>query len=410
MSTLCLALLCVAPGSQADDVEAVAREYAPLLTVEPGRALALDRLAHAGRAVLPALESAGIDPADLRSLRETVELHEALRDSYSGPRLFTFDGRPESLGTLLSRLETATGMTFHKHAVDLAAPHSLELRDATFWQALDALARKVPFAYHPYVGDQLYLNAGPAPSKPVSYHGPFRLALDRLVFQRRIGFDRTTEHVRARIHVLWETHVLPLGLTKRWEFSRAEDDSGASLLLPPDAESPPASPRPPASSRMPYEILDAGPLRPPAPGAKRLAVLEGTLEIEFPARVEKAVFEKPASGAAPSRPLEGVEVELRSFASAASPGILAEFALRFRDEKEAAAHRVGARDVTLVPLAGPAQAAQLAEVKVEKNVVSVSIRAYRLAAAREIREIVLRVPRGSRIMKVPFRFRDVELK
>jgi hypothetical protein len=90
--------------------------------------------------------------------------------------------------------------------------------------------------------------------------------------------------------------------------------------------------------------------------------------------------------------------------------VVAEFVLRFKDEKEAAGFRAGARDVSIVPVAGAPQPVQIVESRVEKNVVTFSARAYRVGLAREIKEIVLRVPRGIHAMRVPFRYRDVELR
>lgn len=409
LSILCLQAPSPAARPAPPDPEAVARDYVPLLGDPAHRERALDRLAHAGRPVLALLESRGIDEPTLSLLRETVELHAALGESYGPPRLFTFDGKEQSLGALLSRFEVGSGMTFHKHAVDLSSLHSLSLKDATFWQALDALAKKVPFTYQPYLGDQLYLNAGPAGDKPLCYHGPFRVALDRVILKRRVGFDRTTEELSARLHILWENHVSPLGLTRKFRLTRAEDDTGASLFpTPPETPAPEAS-RPVVTMRVPYETLDVGPLRPLSAAAKRISALEGTLGVEFPSRVDKVVFEKPG-GAAEIRPLEGVSVELRSFAAAGSSGVTAEFVLRFRDEKEAAAHRASARDVTFVPLAGTAQPVQVTESRIEKGVLTFSVRLFRVAATREIKEIVLRIPRGIRTMDVPFRYRDVELR
>ena len=388
--------------------ESVVRDFAPLLGSPSTRHRAMDRLGHAGPAVLPLLEARGVEPSVLRRLRETVDLHAALQDSYSGPRLFSFEAKEESLGALLNRLEVGSGMTFHKHAVDLAGAHAVPLKDATFWEALDALARKVPFTFQPYVGDQLYLNAGPASEKPVCYYGPFRIALDRIILQRRVDFDRTAEDLSARIHFLWEGHVSPLGLSKKFRIDRADDDTGASLLLPPVPKDGPPAARPPVSTRVAYEILDVGPLRPLSAAAKRIAALEGILEVEFPTSIDKAVFEKPASGETVS--LQGVTVELKNLSPTPGQGLTAEFALRFDHEKEAAAFRANARDLTFVPSAGTSQPIQVMDSRIEKNLVSFTARIFRVAAPRDLKQVVLRVPRGIRIMEVPFRYRDVELR
>lgn len=403
-----LALLALGQSPPPPSPENVVRDFVPLLASPSTRDRGLDRLVHAGPGVLPLLEGRGLDAATLRQIRETIDLHKSLQDSYAPPRLFSFDGKEESLGTLLSRLEVGSGMTFHKHAVDLSGAHSLVLKDAPFWEALDALARKVPFTFQPYVGDQLYLNAGPASEKPICYYGPFRIAIDRIIFQRRVEFDRTTEDLSVRIHFLWETQVQPLGLSKKFRIDRAEDDTGASLILPPPEKEVPAAPRPVLSTRMPYEMLDVGPFRPLSAAAKRIAALEGALEVEFPVRIDKAVFEKPAPSETVT--LEGVVVEIKTLGSNPGTGVTAELALRFDSEKEAASFRANSRDLTFVPTAGNAQQVQVMDSRVDKNVVMFTVRVFRVASPREIKQLVLRVPRGVRTLSVPFRYRDVELR
>jgi hypothetical protein len=48
--------------------------------------------------------------------------------------------------------------------------------------------------------------------------------------------------------------------------------------------------------------------------------------------------------------------------------------------------------------------------RVDKNVVMFTVRVFRVASPREIKQLVLRVPRGVRTLSVPFRYRDVELR
>jgi hypothetical protein len=396
------AILLILVQSERPDAASLAREQVPLLADPETRPRALDRLSHAGKEILPLLEARGADAEALRLVREAVSLHASLGESYAPPRLLSFEGKEESLGALLSRFEAASGMTFHKHAVELATPQTLALKDAPFWEALDVLARKVPFTYQAYAGDQLYLNAGMPGEKPVSYYGPFRMALDRVVFQRRVGFDRTTEELTPRLHVLWENHVAPIGATRRFRLSRADDDRGTSLLLPPADEVKPAAARPlVVPNRIPWEMLDLGPLRPLSPGAKAIAVLEGTFDMEFPLRVEKAVFDKAGTHA-----VDGIQVDYR----ASSPGVSAEFVLRFPDEKQASAHRLNPRDVSFVSTTGAFQPCQIVDSKIEKASLSFTVRAMRMSSPRELKEVVLRLPRGSAILQVPFRFRNLELR
>jgi hypothetical protein len=130
--------------------------------------------------------------------------------------------------------------------------------------------------------------------------------------------------------------------------------------------------------------------------------------VEFPVRIDKAVFEKPAPSETVT--LEGVVVEIKTLGSNPGTGVTAELALRFDSEKEAASFRANSRDLTFVPTAGNAQQVQVMDSRVDKNVVMFTVRVFRVASPREIKQLVLRVPRGVRTLSVPFRYRDVELR
>jgi len=134
--------------------------YALQLREEATRDRARDRLVHLGKPALACLEKLDVDPAILSSIRQEIALNETLGSSYGPPHTFTFDGAEETLGILLSRLESAAGMVFQKNSLDLSQKLSVRLEDASFWEALDEVCRKASIWYYPAT-DPLYLTAGP---------------------------------------------------------------------------------------------------------------------------------------------------------------------------------------------------------------------------------------------------------
>ncbi len=404
-----LAAAAILAAFQEPDLEARVRAYAGRLGDERTRDRAYDRLAHLGESAIRLLEKEDVDPALLSALREETALHASLGPVYGPPRTFSFDGQEDSLGSCLARLESGSGASFHKHSIDPAARVAVKIRDASFWEALDEICRKAGVLYYPSGGEQIYLNMGAAAEKPRTFYGPLMIVLGSVIHQRRVGFDRTTTDLTVRLSCYWERHVSPLGLTRRYALSRAIDDTGQSLLR---AGEPPPEParRPGTGTRLGYDTLDLSGLRPLAAGARRLALLEGTLELEFPSRVETATFASPLDAPSASRPLEGLTAELRNCTVSSSSGMMADLALVFRDEAEAARFRPSARDADLVSSTGQKHPVYLTAGRTEKNTVTFSFRTYTGGASPDLKEIVLRVPRGSIVKKVPFRFRDVEIK
>lgn len=405
-----LAVFLAASLQQADaPLEARVAVYASQLRDDATRDRARDRLVHLGRPGLAFLEKAEIDPAQLLSVRQEIELNESLGASYGPPHTFTFDGTEESLGVLLSRLETAGGMPFQKNSLDLAQRLSIRLDDATFWQSLDEVCKKASIWYYPAT-EPLYLNGGMASLKPRCYYGPLMIVMDRVIQQKRVLFSSVESDFTIRLLCVWEKSVSPLGVTGRYHVTEVTDDGGASLL--PTTPKVGSGPRVQSPVRIAGQNVDLNGLRPPAPDSKRLARVEGTLELEFPARVDEVRFELASEGPtiAKSKAIDGARVELKSFAPQAAWGATLEVVITFDDPKEAANFRVGTGDVEFVVPAEPRRAGWVGAARVEKDKFSYTAH-WRNGGRPELpKEIRLRIPRGGIIKNVPFSFKDIDLK
>jgi hypothetical protein len=382
--------------------------YASQLRGDASRERARDRLVHLGKPALALLEKQDVDPAILASIRQEIALNETLGASYGPPHTFTFDGGEETLGALLSKLESGASMNFQKNSLDLSQKISVRLEDASLWEALDEVCRKGAIWYYPAT-DPLYLNGGMASIKPRVYYGPLMIVMDRIVQQRKVSFDKIESDYVIRLMCVWERHVAPLGPTGKVHLTAVTDDTGASLLSP---RRPPPAPRTALQVRVAGQTVDLAGLTPPSPDARKLARVEGTLELEFPARVDEVRIELQAENPASTREIEGAVVELRSFAPQSSWGAAGEFVIRFKDPKEASTFRIGTNDVEFLATGDVKRPGWIGSTSKDAEKGTFNFTAHWRSGGRQElpKEIRLRIPRGSIIKNVPFCYRDVDLK
>src|SRR5436190_11788947 len=171
MTIVTVFLLALAQDPPLPPLEPRVAAYALQPREEATRERARDRLVHLGKPALACIEKLDVDPAILGSIRQEVVFNEGLGSSYGPPRTFSFDGADETLGVLLSKLESGTGISFQKNSLDLSQKLSVRLEDASFWEALDEVCRKAAIWYYPAT-DPLYLNGGMASIKPRVYYAP----------------------------------------------------------------------------------------------------------------------------------------------------------------------------------------------------------------------------------------------
>ncbi|MBV8880970.1 MAG: hypothetical protein JO332_13450 [Planctomycetaceae bacterium] len=408
MTILVAVVLALAQGDPS--LEARVSAYAAQLREDGTRDRARDRLIHLGKSALPFLEKVDADPTVLASIRQEIALNDSLGTSYGPPHLFSFDGSEESLGVLLSRLESTAGAPFQKNSLDLGQKLSIKLEDATFWEALDEICAKASIWYYP-TNDPLYLNGGMASLKPRSYYGPIMAVMDRVIQQRRVNFSTIESDFTIRLMLVWEKSIAPLGTSGRYHLAAVTDDTGAMLIAPP-RPAPPA-PRPGGLIRPPGQGLDLSGLRPPSPGAKKLSRVEGTLELEFPFRLDEVRFELSADGPTPSkeRAIEGAKIELKNFTPQAAWGATMSISIKFDDPKEAAAFRIGPTDIDYVLGSDQKRSGWIGSAKLEDGATYTFVGNWRNGGRQELpKEVRLRIPRGVVIKNVPFSFKDVELK
>jgi hypothetical protein len=400
---------CVLALAQGDpSLESKVATYAAQLHEEATRDRARDHLVHLGKPGLPLLEKADIDPDLLSSIRQEIALNESLGSAYGPPHYFTFDGTEESLGVLLSRLELVAGAPFQKNSLDLGQRLSLKLEDATYWEALDEICAKGSIWCLP-TNDPLYLTGGVAMQKPRCYYGPFVFMFDRLQQQRRVTFTDIESELTIFIALNWEKSIAPFGPNGRYHLTAVIDDTGASLL----PSTPPTlvSVRPSGYVRNGQGITLVG-LRVPAPTAKKLARVEGSMEIDFPARIDDVRFDLASEGPtmAKEKSIEGATIEMKSFIPQPAWGATLTVQIRFTDPKEGAKFRMGQNDVEYFLAGDQKRYGWIGNSSYAEGVYTF-VSNWRNGGRPELpKEVHLRIPRGVVIKNVPFCFKDVDLK
>ncbi len=363
--------------------------WAALLSKPAMRARAVDRLSHADPAALRRLPD--LDPAVLRAAEENA----ALRHSYGPPKLFSLDGREEELDDVLQRLERAAGFSFQRSSLPRGLKISLRLEAASAWEALSELGRACSFTVIGVDGPLIHLAAAVPASRPRSYHGPILVEIERCCLRTRVGFDATTTDFWLRLALWWEPQVLPVEPPTEAVVTKAVDDQGRVLA--------PREPPPRRSDLFPrvgHAMLTLDRLSPPAADAKSLT-LEGSFELRLPAKVSRSSFE--TSGRAV---FEGLNAEVK-VSEPPSGGLSADVELVFEDPARAAAYRPSLSDVTFeTEVVHLGLRPALTATAVEGSRVTYTLRfpGRRLA---DIRRVHLRIPEGSAIKQVPFRFENV---
>lgn len=173
-AVLMLALACQ------DDVDALIRklgsdEYAERESSQR----ALERL---GMPVLDRLIAAAekIEELDtklrLKTLIEKIPRLSKLAMVYGPTKRISFSARDRKLGEVFRHMESELGEQFLGERLDLAMPVTLELDQATLWEALDALARASHTHYF-YRKEHVVFEPGDAARLPVLYYEQFRISV-----------------------------------------------------------------------------------------------------------------------------------------------------------------------------------------------------------------------------------------
>ena len=180
----------------------------------------------------------------------------------------------------------------------------LQIKNAPFWQAVDALLDSTHMTVYHYSGkDGLAIIDRANDELPrrerATYVGPLRLEVDRIVAERRPALKQPGS-LKLNLAVAWEPRLAPVMIEQPLTQIQAVDDQGQPLQF--DGTE--------ATLESPIEGGGTGvellfPFVPPPRSATAIRSLKGTLNLSLPGKIETFEFDKLTDAAAPgAKPLE----------------------------------------------------------------------------------------------------------
>jgi hypothetical protein len=232
------------------------------------------------------------------------------------PRLFTSSASNISVAQALAELARQTGVRVEDARGEPQRTFRLDLKQATFWQALDAIADAAGARVnlYPTAGRITLDRRGPGyRPPPLSYDGRFRLALQKMTCTRDLTVKdaRAAGSSTATLEVAWDPDLQPLFLETRPHNVRLVDDRNQATAVPDDG-----SELAPVDGRISL-VFDVHLPALPRTVAK-IRSLEGQLSAIVPSKMLTFTFNTldqlaraPASGPAQTLNREGVTCEVR---------------------------------------------------------------------------------------------------
>lgn len=280
-----------------DDPERAVREALPV--VEKGSPeeawRAVERLSLLGPAALPALRRAAeSSPARRRLLAacEEIEADRDLREYYGRPVRLAVSAKDRRPSDLLREIAKSAGETIDLAELEdggILNPVTLELKEATFLEAVDAVCRLADL--RPNLLSGYYISRDAFPASPRFLFRNFLVRVATIEESRTLDFSGPPGRTwTVGLDLGWDSKVRPLAVRRVVELDEAVDDKGRNLIVA-------------GGNVAPVRNLDeqigrayTPGLAPPSEGAKRIARLSGAFLLEFPKARRKFEFPKVAAG------------------------------------------------------------------------------------------------------------------
>jgi hypothetical protein len=218
----------------------------------------------------------------LAVVRKTLRDQQIKRDLT--PKLVTIDDEL-TVSKALAELEKQTGIHVEDRREGTDSKLKLKLNKATFWQALDAIARDADGRVDYYRGGVIAL--GPRPegytNPPVCYDGIFRTTVRDITARRLLDAEGSV--YTAVIEVAWEPRFRPFRLDFNPADLTVEDEKNRKVELP-EAEKEPLA----VTSKVFVRFqVPLGSLQRSSP---KLGLLKCNLKFVGPTRMDSFAFDK----------------------------------------------------------------------------------------------------------------------
>jgi hypothetical protein len=176
----------------------------------------------------------------------------------------------------------------------------LDIKDAPFWPALDAVLDSAQLGIYPFSGDDGLAIAGRSPSELPrrdrgAYAGPLRIEATRLVSERHPGTSDSAA-LAVSLEIAWEPRLKPISFEQPLAKIQAVDDQGEELFVE----------RPAQREERSLQVSATGggtavemmiPFSAPPRAAAKIASLKGTLNALIAGKTEAFKFEKLSDAA-----------------------------------------------------------------------------------------------------------------
>lgn len=154
------------------------------------------------------------------------------------PHLVSLPPTRITLSQALAAVTKQTGIPVEDASGGTDETIQLDLRHATFWQALDALAAAVKARVHLYPSSgRIVLSKAGSNYRlpPISYDGRFRLSVKKVTTSRDLEIrdkDGRGSSTHVALEVAWDPALLPLYLETRPRGVHLIDDKNNALAVP----------------------------------------------------------------------------------------------------------------------------------------------------------------------------------
>jgi hypothetical protein len=195
-------------------------------------------LADLGSAAIPMLERLRKSP-DLELSSRAAGILKAIAENQivgrhwrRGPRI-SLDFTDAPVSAVLAELAKQSGDTFKVDAAELADRVTIQVKDATFWDALDELCRAAPaltWDADPN-GNGLAFSKKRRPPYPAKRQAEFNVWLDGITFSRDYDFTGNPRSTfTLQVASAWEAGVVPVAVEQK--VTEILDEDGANLIVP----------------------------------------------------------------------------------------------------------------------------------------------------------------------------------
>jgi hypothetical protein len=219
----------------------------------------------------------------LALVRKTLRDDQLKRDL--SPKMVTLDGE-YTVSKALAELKKQTDIEVEDKREGEDSKLKLNLKNVTFWQAMDAIARDADGLVN-YYNSKGEISLMPRPERysnpPVSYDGIFRTTIRRITAMRNFGNEATV--YTATLEIAWEPRFRPFRLDLNPTDLTVQDEKGRKLI--PDEED---REKTPLAVNAPLFVTFDVPLPAADRASAKLGLLKGTFKMVGPTRMDSFAF------------------------------------------------------------------------------------------------------------------------